>query len=91
MNGALAVVWGDVAELSRMKSRMNIMLVLSRRIGEEIVVDKRISIRVISVKGGTVRLGIQAPAAVTIDRKEVHDRHAEFAESELVETFGANE
>jgi carbon storage regulator len=55
-------------------SRRNAMLVLSRRIGEEIVIDGNIRLTVIAVKGDRVRLGIAAPPSVTVDRKEVHDR-----------------
>ena len=55
------------------------MLVLTRRVGEEIVIDGNIRVVVVAVKGDKVRLGINAPAAVTVDRKEIHDRRAEFA------------
>ena len=55
------------------------MLVLTRQIGEEIVIDGNIRIVVTAIKGGKVRLGISAPPAVTVDRKEVHERRAEFA------------
>jgi carbon storage regulator len=54
------------------------MLVLTRRVGEEIVIDGDIRVTVLSVKGDKVRIGISAPASVTVDRKEIHDRRAEF-------------
>ena len=54
------------------------MLVLTRQIGEEIVIDGNIRIVVTAIKGGKVRLGINAPPSVTVDRKEVHERRAEF-------------
>ena len=54
------------------------MLVLARSLGEEIVIDNDIRIKVISVQGNRVRLGISAPPAVPVDRSEVHDRRAEF-------------
>jgi carbon storage regulator len=47
------------------------MLVLSRRIGEEIVIDGNIHVTVISATGRQVRLGITAPAAVPIARQEL--------------------
>ena len=53
--------------------------VLTRRIGEEIVIDGNIRVVVTAVKGDKVRLGISAPSSVPVDRKEVHDRRAEFA------------
>jgi carbon storage regulator len=50
------------------------MLVLSRRIGEVIVIDDHIRVYVTAIDGGRVRLGISAPATVRIDRQEVHAR-----------------
>lgn len=55
------------------------MLVLTRRIGEEIVIDGDIRVKIVSIQGDKVRIGIAAPASVTVDRKEVHDRRSEFA------------
>ncbi|MBM3996274.1 MAG: carbon storage regulator [Planctomycetes bacterium] len=60
------------------------MLVLTRRVGEEIVIDGNIRVVVVAVKGDRIRLGITAPPSVPVDRKEVHDRRSEFAE-QLVE------
>lgn len=54
------------------------MLVLTRRVGETIVIDGDIQVTVVGVKGDRVRLGITAPASVTVDRQEVHERRAEF-------------
>lgn len=54
------------------------MLVLTRRVGEEIVIDGVIRVMVVAVNGDRVRIGIAAPPSVTIDRKEVHDRRVEF-------------
>ena len=50
------------------------MLVLSRRIGEEIVIDECIRVVVVAVQGDRVRLGIAAPPQVRVDRQEVHER-----------------
>jgi carbon storage regulator len=50
------------------------MLVLSRRPGEEIVISGGIRVRVVSVQGGNVRLGIAAPPTVRIDRQEIRER-----------------
>ena len=52
------------------------MLVLSRRIGEEIVIDEQIRVVVVTVRGDRVRLGICAPASVRVDRQEVHERRS---------------
>jgi carbon storage regulator len=50
------------------------MLVLTRRIGEEIVIADQIRVVVVAVGGCQVRLGIRAPATVRIDRQEVRER-----------------
>jgi carbon storage regulator CsrA len=54
------------------------MLVLSRKIEDEIIIDDRITIRVLKVKGNTVRLGISAPSDVEIMRGELPRREVEF-------------
>jgi carbon storage regulator len=50
------------------------MLVLSRRPGEEIVINDDIRLTVVSIKGDRIRLGISAPPHVQVDRAEVHER-----------------
>ena len=50
------------------------MLVLSRKVGEEIVIGKDIVLRVLEIKGHAVRLGLVAPKDVTILRREVQER-----------------
>ena len=56
------------------------MLVLSRKIGEEIVIGGCIRVTVTAINGDKVRVGITAPPEVRIDRAEVHERIREFAE-----------
>jgi carbon storage regulator len=47
------------------------MLVLSRKIGEEIVIGGDIRVRVVSIQGNQVRLGFIAPQEVSIKRQEL--------------------
>ena len=54
------------------------MLVLTRRVGEEIVIDGGICIKILAIDRGRVRIGIIAPAYVRVDRQEIHERRAEF-------------
>ena len=54
------------------------MLVLSRKIDDEIIIDENIVVRVLKVKGNTVRLGVSAPAEVSIMRGELPRREIEF-------------
>lgn len=49
------------------------MLVLTRHVDEEIVIGDSIRLKVLSINGNQVRLGIDAPASVTIFRREVHE------------------
>jgi carbon storage regulator len=50
------------------------LLVLTRKIGEEIIIDDDICITVVAIQGDRVRLGITAPRATRVDRREVHER-----------------
>lgn len=50
------------------------MLVLTRRIGETLVIDGDIRVTVVSVQGDKVRLGIAAPTTVPIHREEIQER-----------------
>ena len=55
------------------------MLVLTRRIGESIVIAGNIQITIVSIRGDRVRIGVAAPADVRVDRLEIHERRsAEF-------------
>jgi carbon storage regulator len=58
------------------------MLVLTRRLGEEIIIAGKISVSVIAIDGAKVRLGISAPDSVAVDRREVHERRLAFAAQE---------
>ena len=50
------------------------MLILTRRVGESLVVGRRITISVLGVKGNQIRLGIEAPRDVPVHREEVAER-----------------
>jgi carbon storage regulator CsrA len=51
------------------------MLVLSRKADESILIDGRIKIRILKIKGNQVRIGIDAPKEVAIIRSELEDWH----------------
>ena len=48
------------------------MLILTRRVGENIVVGDDIVVSVLEVRGDAVRIGVQAPRSVTVHREEVY-------------------
>jgi carbon storage regulator len=50
------------------------MLVLTRRIGEEVVINEDIYVTVLAIRGNRVRLGIEAPLHTSVDRRELHER-----------------
>lgn len=51
------------------------MLVLTRRVGEEILIDKgQIQIKILYVRRGHIAVGIHAPSNVDVDRKEIYLR-----------------
>ncbi len=53
------------------------MLVLTRKLGEGIVIGPDVVVRIIDVKGGQVKLGIAAPRTTTVHREEVYKRICE--------------
>ena len=59
------------------------MLVLTRKVGEKVVIAGCITVTVLAVDGNKVRLGITAPPRVRVDREEVHRQRMEFAELEV--------
>ncbi|MFD2436377.1 carbon storage regulator CsrA [Modicisalibacter luteus] len=50
------------------------MLILSRRVGETMMIGDDIAVTVLSVKGNQVRIGIKAPKDVAVHREEIFER-----------------
>lgn len=65
------------------------MLVLTRRVGESIIIGNGIKLTVISVGPGRVKVGIDAPRTVRIDREEVHDRIQSERAADVLEAVSA--
>lgn len=49
------------------------MLILSRKLGETIIIGDDLEVTLVSIHGDMVRLGISAPKATSVHRKEVYD------------------
>ncbi|HHX83127.1 MAG TPA: carbon storage regulator CsrA [Pseudomonadaceae bacterium] len=50
------------------------MLILTRRVGETLMVGDDVTVTVLGVKGNQVRIGVNAPKDVAVHREEIYDR-----------------
>ncbi|MBS3785491.1 MAG: carbon storage regulator CsrA [Gammaproteobacteria bacterium] len=58
------------------------MLILTRRVGETLMIGDEVAVTVLGVKGNQVRIGVKAPRDVSVHREEIYDRiHDEDASS----------
>ena len=60
------------------------MLVLTRKVGEEIVIGGDIHVVVVAVQGAKVRIGISAPKDVVVDRQEIHEQRRQWQSEDSV-------
>ncbi len=52
----------------------NDMLILTRRVGETLMIGDQVTVTVLGVKGNQVRIGVEAPRDVAVHREEIFDR-----------------
>ncbi len=50
------------------------MLILTRRVGESIMIGEEVVVTVLGVKGNQVRIGVNAPKEVSVHREEIYER-----------------
>ncbi|MGV6988315.1 carbon storage regulator CsrA [Testudinibacter sp. P80/BLE/0925] len=61
------------------------MLILTRKIGESLLIGEDISISVLSVRGNQVKIGVDAPKDVSVHREEIYQRLKEDVVEEKVD------
>ncbi len=66
------------------------MLILTRRVGETVVIGNDVDVTVLGVKGNQVRIGIKAPREVSVHREEIYKRIKEEPAAERPEVRVSN-
>jgi carbon storage regulator len=58
------------------------MLILTRRVGETVMIGNEVTVTVLGVKGNQVRIGVNAPKDVAVHREEIYERIKREVENE---------
>ena len=59
------------------------MLILTRKVGESVLIGNDISITILSVRGNQVKLGVEAPKEVSVHGEEIYQRIKQMKDEQL--------
>lgn len=78
---------GGSAHADRASQGVHAMLILTRRVGETLMIGDQVTVTVLGVKGNQVRVGISAPKDVSVHREEIFQRiqRSDVEEALLIE------
>lgn len=60
------------------------MLILTRRVGETLMIGDEVSVTVLGIKGNQVRIGVNAPKDVSVHREEIYERIQREKQQDIV-------
>jgi carbon storage regulator len=66
------------------------MLILTRRVGETVMIGEEVTVTVLGVKGNQVRIGVNAPKTVAVHREEIFDRIKREQDGDPVSDVGSD-